>query len=107
MSTHRRYIPIAYAFRAAAPGGCRDDGRVSECRAERRGGRAPEAPSWPIRAVPGPDGDAPWRVVRSITFFIFLFAKIASWSNLNREPNRHLHAKAMLHAHSIFHGSHF
>ena len=50
--------------------------RVSECRAERRGGRAPEAPSWPIRAVPGPDGDAPWRVVRSITFFIFLFAKI-------------------------------
>ena len=56
--------------------------RVSECRAERRGGRAPEAPSWPIRAVPGPDGDAPWRVVWSGTFFIFLFAKIASWSEI-------------------------
>ena len=51
-------------------------------RAERRGGRAPEAPSWPIRAVPGPDGDAPWRVVWSGTFFIFLFAKIASWSEI-------------------------
>ena len=82
MSTHRRYIPIAYACSRSRPRRVWSLETVSECRAERRGGRAPEAPSWPIRAVPGPDGDAPWRVVWSGTFFIFLFAKIASWSEI-------------------------